>query len=191
MNKVGIAIFASGTGSNAVNLINYFTNHAVIEVKSVFCNKVDAPVIEKARNLGIEACFFTNNDFANAGFMDAELKKRHIDWIILAGFLRKIPAQLIAFYPDRTINIHPSLLPHYGGKGMYGMHVHEAVIAAKELKSGISIHLVNEEFDKGRILAQFETKIESNDTPQSLALKIHDLEQLHFPVVVEQTILNN
>jgi phosphoribosylglycinamide formyltransferase-1 len=188
MNKLAIAIFASGTGSNAVNLINYFKNHATVEVKVVMCNKSDAVVLEKAKNLGVEAVFMNNSIFEDATLLNEELQKRGIDWIILAGFLRKIPAQLIAVFQDRIINIHPSLLPKYGGKGMYGMHVHQAVVAAGEKKSGISIHLVNEEFDKGRILAQFETALDSNDTAETVAAKIHELEQRYFPQVVEQTL---
>ncbi len=190
MNKVSIAIFASGAGSNAVNLINHFANHPKIEVRTVFCNKADALVIKKAQDLGVEACCFSNQHFENAAFLTEELTKRNVIWIILAGFLRKIPEQLVASFPNRIINIHPSLLPKYGGKGMYGMHVHKAVIAANEQKSGITIHLIDEEFDKGRIIEQFETTIEPTDTAEDLAKKIHILEQEYFPVVVENTILN-
>ena len=190
MNKKSIALFASGNGSNAVNLIHFFQNHPQIEVKTLICNKADAPVVEKAQSLGVEVLVFTNEEFESGLTVLQELDYRAIDWIVLAGFLRKIPLNIIHGYQNRIINIHPSLLPKYGGKGMYGKFVHEAVIGAKELKSGISIHLVNEEFDQGEILAQFETDLTAEDSWESLAEKIHSLEQQHFPIIVEQTVLN-
>nr|WP_294859960.1 phosphoribosylglycinamide formyltransferase [uncultured Fluviicola sp.] len=190
MNKKSIALFASGNGSNAVNLIYFFQNHPQIEVKTLVCNKSDAPIVEKARALGVEVLIFTNEEFESGLTVLQELDYRAIDWIVLAGFLRKIPVNIIRGYQNRIINIHPSLLPKYGGKGMYGKFVHEAVIGAKELKSGISIHLVNEEFDKGELLAQFETEINPDDTFDSLAEKIQLLEHKHFPIIVEQTLLN-
>lgn len=190
MNKKSIALFASGNGSNAVNLIYFFQNHAQIEVKTLVCNKSDAPIVEKAKALGVEVLIFTNEEFESGLTVLQELDYRAIDWIILAGFLRKIPVNIIRGYQNRIINIHPSLLPKYGGKGMYGKFVHQAVIEAKEAKSGISIHLVNEEFDKGELLAQFETEISPNDTFDSLAEKIQLLEHKHFPIIVEQTLLN-
>jgi phosphoribosylglycinamide formyltransferase-1 len=190
MNKKSIALFASGNGTNAVNLIYFFQNHSQIEVKTLVCNKSDAPIVEKAKALGVEVLIFTNEEFESGLTVLQELDYRAIDWIILAGFLRKIPINIIRGYQNRIINIHPSLLPKYGGKGMYGKFVHEAVIQAKELKSGISIHLVNEEFDKGELLAQFETEITLNDTFDSLAEKIQLLEHKHFPIIVERTLLN-
>lgn len=190
MNKKSIALFASGNGSNAINLIYFFQNHTQIEVKTLVCNKADAPIVEKAKALGVEVLIFTNEEFESGLTVLQELDYRAIDWIILAGFLRKIPVNIIRGYQNRIINIHPSLLPKYGGKGMYGKFVHQAVIEAKEGKSGISIHLVNEEFDKGELLAQFETEISPNDTFDSLAEKIQLLEHKHFPIIVEQTLLN-
>lgn len=190
MNKKSIALFASGNGSNAVNLIRFFQNHPTIEVKTLICNRADAPVVAKAESLGIEVLVFTNEEFESGLTVLQELDYRAIDWIVLAGFLRKIPVNIIRGYQNRIINIHPSLLPKYGGKGMYGKFVHNAVIEAKELKSGISIHLVNEEFDDGELLAQFETELTDNDTCDSLAEKIHTLEHKHFPIIVEQTVLN-
>lgn len=190
MNKKSIALFASGNGSNAVNLIHFFQNHPQIEVKSLVCNKQEAPVVAKAESLGIEVLVFSNEEFESGLTVLQELDYRAIDWIVLAGFLRKIPVNIIRGYQNHIINIHPSLLPKYGGKGMYGKFVHEAVIGAKELKSGISIHLVNEEFDQGEILAQFETELALNDTSDSLAEKIQQLEHKHFPIIVEQTVLN-
>ncbi|MNX84141.1 Phosphoribosylglycinamide formyltransferase [compost metagenome] len=189
MNKKSIALFASGNGSNAVNLIRFFQNHTQIEVKTLLCNKADAPVVEKAKSLGIEVLVFTNEEFESGLTVLQELDYRAVDWIVLAGFLRKIPVNIIRGFQNRIINIHPSLLPKYGGKGMYGKYVHEAVIGAKEPVSGISIHLVNEEFDKGELLAQFETELTSNDTSDSLAEKIQVLEHKHFPIIVEQTVL--
>ena len=191
MNKKSIALFASGNGSNAVNLIRFFQNHPLIEVKTLVCNRADAPVVEKARTLGIEVLVFSNEEFESGLTVLQELDYRAIDWIVLAGFLRKIPINIIHGYQNRIINSHPSRLPTYGGKGMYGKFVHEAVIGAKELKSGISIHLVNEEFDQGEILAQFETELSSDDTFESLAEKIQQLEHKHFPIIVEQTVLNH
>ncbi|MGV3613587.1 MAG: phosphoribosylglycinamide formyltransferase [Fluviicola sp.] len=191
MNKKSIALFASGNGSNAVNLIHFFRNHAQIEVKLLVCNKADAPVVAKAESMGIEVLIFTNEEFESGLTVLQELDYRAIDWIILAGFLRKIPVNIIRGYQNRIMNIHPSLLPKYGGKGMYGRFVHEAVIGAKELKSGISIHLVDEEFDRGEILAQFETELTPTDTSDSLAEKIHALEHKHFPIIVERTVLTH
>lgn len=191
MNRKSIALFASGNGSNAVNLIQFFSGHPQIEVKILVCNKEDAPVVSKAKSLGIEVMTFTNEEFESGLTVLQELDYRAIEWIILAGFLRKIPVNIINGYQDRIINIHPSLLPKFGGKGMYGKFVHQAVIEHQEHESGISIHLVNEEFDKGRILAQFETVVSPEDTPESLAEKIHQLEHKHFPIIVERTILNS
>ncbi|WP_309281049.1 phosphoribosylglycinamide formyltransferase [Fluviicola sp.] len=191
MNRKSIALFASGNGSNAVNLIDFFHNHPQIEVKTLVCNKADAPVVSKAKIRGIEVLTFTNEEFESGLTVLQELDYRAIDWIILAGFLRKIPVNIIHGFQDRIINIHPSLLPKFGGKGMYGKYVHQAVIEAKESQSGISIHLVNEEFDQGKILAQFKTSVDPEDTCDTLSEKIHQLEHKHFPIIAEQTILNS
>jgi phosphoribosylglycinamide formyltransferase-1 len=191
MKKHSVAVFASGNGTNAINLIQSFQANPEISIDLVLCNKSDAPVVEKSKALGVEVLIFSNEAFESGLTVLQELDYRGIEWIVLAGFLRKIPLNIIRGYQDHIINIHPSLLPDFGGKGMYGMHVHRAVVEAKAQKSGISIHLVNEEFDKGRILAQFETAISPNDTPEQVATKIHTLEQLHFPTIVAQTIINN
>lgn len=185
-----VALFASGNGSNAVNLIQYFRNHPAIRVDVLVCNKANAPVVEKAKNLGVEVLVFENEAFENGLTVLQELDYRGIEWIVLAGFLRKIPVNMIRGYHHRIINVHPALLPKYGGKGMYGMYVHQAVVAAQEPVSGISVHLVNEEFDKGEILAQFETRLLPEDKPEDVAQKIHALEHKHFPIIVEKTILN-
>ncbi|MCC6701577.1 MAG: phosphoribosylglycinamide formyltransferase [Fluviicola sp.] len=191
MKKHSVAVFASGNGTNAINLIQSFQANSEISIDLVLCNKSDAPVVEKSKALGVEVLIFSNEAFESGLTVLQELDYRGIEWIVLAGFLRKIPLNIIRGYQDHIINIHPSLLPDFGGKGMYGMHVHRAVVEAKAQKSGISIHLVNEEFDKGRILAQFEIAISQNDTPEQVATKIHTLEQLHFPAIVAQTILNS
>ncbi len=188
--KQNVAIFASGTGTNAVNLIRYFAQHPEVNVAVLVCNREQAPVVEKARALGVEVLLVSNDEVENGLTLLQELDYRAINWIVLAGFLRKIPVNLINGYQDHIINVHPALLPKFGGKGMYGNFVHTAVLEAKEEESGITIHLVNEEFDKGRILAQFATTIDENDTVETIAEKIHALEQKHFPETVEKTILS-
>ena len=164
MNKTRIAVFASGTGSNAINLIRYFNNHPTIEIGFVLSNKSDAPILNSAKDLGITAIHHPNGEVANGDFLVQLCQSHQINWIMLAGYLRLIPGQLIQQFENKIINLHPSLLPKYGGKGMHGGHVHEAVIENKEVESGITIHFVNEEFDKGKILAQFRCSINSNDT---------------------------
>lgn len=188
MKKQLIAIFASGTGSNAVQLIEHFRNSKYMEVNVLVCNKADAPVVEKARNLGVEVLIMDNETFENGLTLLQELDYREISWIVLAGFLRKLPVNLINGFRNRIINIHPALLPKFGGKGMYGMHVHRAVIEAGEDRSGITIHLVDEEFDKGEILAQYTVDLTSDDTPETVAKKVQQLEHQHFAYIVEQTI---
>jgi phosphoribosylglycinamide formyltransferase-1 len=191
MNSTAIALFASGNGSNALNLISHFKENEAIDVRVLVCNKADAPIVQKAKDLGIEVLLFDNESFENGLTVLQELDYREIEWIVLAGFLRKIPINMIRRFLNKIINIHPSLLPKYGGKGMYGNNVHAAVLAAKEKESGISIHLVNEEFDSGEILAQFKVTVNESDTIDTLAQKIHTLEHENFPQVVEQTILKN
>lgn len=186
-----IAIFASGNGSNAINLYNYFNINFPenkISVDCIICNSPKAGIIAKSKQLGIPIYIYENSTFKNPEELIELLKTRDIDYIVLAGFLRLIPQEMIRSFPDRIINIHPSLLPKYGGKGMYGQRVHEAVIAARELESGITIHLVNEEYDKGKILKQAVLKIESGDDAQILAGKIHELEYIYFPEVVKEYI---
>lgn len=188
MNSSAIALFASGNGSNALNLISYFKDNDSIDVRVLVCNKADAPIVQKAKDLGIEVLLFDNESFENGLTVLQELDYREIEWIVLAGFLRKIPINMIRRFPNNIINIHPSLLPKYGGKGMYGNFVHNAVLENKEKESGITVHLVNEEFDSGEILAQFKVDVNESDTLESLAKKIHILEHENFPKVVEQTI---
>lgn len=179
-----IAIFASGSGTNADNLMRYFKHHPQIEVAVVICNVSGAGVIEKAERQGVPCEIIGNQQAADGPFLLKCLEKFRVTHLVLAGYLRLIPKELIQNFEGKIINIHPSLLPHYGGKGMFGMRVHESVIAHQELESGISIHEVNEEFDKGRILFQARIRIEPNETAETLAQRIHELEYRHFPEVV-------
>ena len=183
-----IAIFASGNGSNAQRLAEYFSQNENIEVALIISNRKDAYVLERAKNLGIPAFCFSKAQFAEGDDILSLLKEYRIDLVVLAGFLLLIPESIIDAFPDRIINIHPALLPAYGGKGMYGHHVHESVIAAREKESGITVHLVNEKYDDGKYLFQAKCPVSSEDTPDILAQKIHLLEYEHFPKVIEQFI---
>lgn len=185
--KINIAIFASGSGTNAENIGNHFLDHDQIQVSQILSNKKDAYVLERAKKLSIPSSTFTKSEFNDAAFLD---RLQLVDYIILAGFLWLIPEYLIKAFPNRIINIHPALLPKYGGKGMYGDHVHKAVIEAKEKESGITIHFVNEEYDKGKVLFHATCEVTETDSPDSLAQKIHALEQTHFARVIEEYIQN-
>lgn len=185
-----IAIFASGNGSNAQRICEYFSDNIRINIDCIIYNKKDAFVAQRAKSLNIPAFYFDKADFQENGSLLDFLKQRHIDWIILAGFLWLVPEKILDAFPNRVINIHPALLPNYGGKGMYGHHVHEAVITNHESESGITIHYVSKQYDKGAIIFQAKCKITDNDTPDTLADKIHVLEYEHFPVVIEKTILS-
>lgn len=186
-----IAIFASGAGSNARKIIEHLRDHDSIRVALIVCNKPGAGVLAIADEYGIDTLLIEKERFFRGDAYMPELAARNIGFIVLAGFLWKIPGALILAYPRKIINIHPALLPGYGGKGMYGMHVHEAVIAAGEKESGITIHYVNEKFDEGEHIFQSSCPIEQADTPESLAQKIHALEHLHFPIVIEKVILKD
>jgi phosphoribosylglycinamide formyltransferase-1 len=186
-----IAIFASGEGSNAEQLIRYFKRrNSGIDIKLVMTNREKAGVKSIAGKYSIPAFSFTNEEWQTADeIILSELKKAAIDWIVLAGFLIKVPAYLCRAYPDRIINIHPSLLPKYGGKGFYGMHVHQAVLENKEAETGISIHYVNEAYDEGRMIAQKTCKVNEDDTVQSLKERVQRLEHTYLPQVVENEIM--
>lgn len=184
-----IAIFASGNGSNAQRIADYFRERGGVEITAIYCNKPGAFVLERAKSLEIPSVLFDRNTFYNTDDVLQDLESRQAEWIILAGFLWLIPLNILEKYAGRIINIHPALLPKYGGKGMYGTKVHEAVVAAGESESGITIHLVNEHYDEGQVLFQAVCHLEPGETPDSLAAKIHALEYAHFPVVIEK-ILN-
>jgi len=182
-----IALLASGSGSNVENIVRYFAEKKEWEFPLIVSNKADAYVHERAKNLRIPS--FT---VSKAGFEQGEalqlLQQYGIDFIVLAGFLLKVPANLLQAYPDKIINIHPALLPKYGGKGMYGMHVHEAVVAHRETETGITIHYVNENYDEGRIIFQARCEVLPADTPEDVATKVHALEYRHFPEAIEQIV---
>ena len=183
-----IAILVSGTGTNAINIIEYFEKNSVADVALVVSNKTDALAVEKAQNKGVKTVVFNNESFKKNGLVLNYLMSESIDFIVLAGFLMKVPNDIIYAYPNKIVNLHPSLLPKYGGKGMYGNHVHRAVIEAQESESGISIHFVNEEYDEGAIIFQAKVSVEKKDSVEVLAQKIRQLEHRFFPKIVEQVI---
>ncbi len=183
-----IAIFASGNGSNAQRIAEYFSVINDAEVALILSNRKDAYVLERARNLGIPAKLFDRNAFYSSEEVLSWLYDAQIKLIVLAGFLWLIPSSMIAAFPSAIVNIHPALLPKYGGKGMFGEAVHKAVIEAGEEESGITIHYVDEKYDHGNIIFQARCAVEKGETPASLAQKIHKLEYEHFPGVIEQLL---
>lgn len=183
-----VAIFASGSGSNAENIINYFNKTQTATVSKVYCNNKNAAVFERCKRLQVDSVLFSRGDFFKSETILSQLKAT-ADIIILAGFLWKIPSNLIEAFPNQIINIHPALLPNYGGKGMYGIHVHNAVKENNESETGITIHYVNENYDEGGIIFQAKTQLNPSDSAQDIAQKIHLLEQEHFPKVIESVIL--
>ena len=183
-----IAIFASGAGSNAEKIIHYFRNHASIEVAVTVCNKPEAGVINIAKQNEIPVLLIEKEVFFRGNYYIDELKAQAIDFIILAGFLWKIPVALVKAFYNRILNIHPALLPKYGGKGMYGNFVHEAVINAGDIESGITIHVVDEVYDNGRVIFSASCPLMPGDTPQTLAQRIHALEHKFYPEVIEKYI---
>jgi phosphoribosylglycinamide formyltransferase-1 len=187
--KFRIAIFASGNGSNAEAIMRHFSGHQTIEIALVLSNNSNALVIDRASKLGIPSKTFTHEEFKNPQIALEWLKKDNITHIVLAGFLWLIPDHLINAYPDKIINIHPALLPRYGGKGMYGMKVHQAVKAAAEKETGITIHLVNEHYDEGKILFQERCSVEENFTAEQISRCVQQLEYAHYPKVIEDWIL--
>src|SRR6056297_781380 len=183
-----IAVLASGSGTNAENLINFFKENKKIEISYIFSNNKNAYVIQRAKNHGIKHYIFSRTEFYNTTNILQILQNNNIDFIVLAGFLWLIPDYLIKSYPDRIINIHPALLPKYGGKGMYGMNVHKAVIENGEKESGISIHYVNEKYDEGNIIYKAKCPVDPDETPESLASKIHKLEYEYYPKVIDSLL---
>ena len=184
-----IVLFASGSGTNAENIIKYFNSTQTAKVVKVLCNNKNAFIFERCKKLKIDCLLFNKNDFYSSENILSFLKKE-ADFIILAGFLWKIPEKIISEFPDSIINIHPALLPKYGGKGMYGMHVHRAVKENKESETGITIHYVNANYDEGAIIFQAKAVLSEEDIPESIAEKIHILEQKYFPKVIEDVILS-
>jgi phosphoribosylglycinamide formyltransferase-1 len=186
-----IALFASGNGTNVQRIAEYFSDNENVCIKLIVCNNANAYVLERAEKLGIKSCLINKKEtFYNSNSVLEILQQNSIDFIVLAGFLWLIPDAVIAEFPNKIINIHPALLPKYGGKGMYGMHVHEAVVANKERESGITIHYVNRHYDEGEIIFQAKCPLSPEDTPENLAQKIHALEYEYFPKVVEKVAIS-
>lgn len=188
--KINLAVFASGNGSNAEEIIRHFAGHTTIEVTLVLSNNKNAFVLERAKNHKIPYVVFNREEFYNKNTIDEILSLNKIDFIVLAGFMWLVPARLVRNYPNRIFNIHPALLPKYGGKGMYGAYVHEAVVKNKEKESGITIHWVNEEYDKGSIIKQVKCTVSPGDNADDVANKVHQLEYAHYPKVIEESIMN-
>lgn len=186
MNVKRIALFASGSGTNAQNIIEYFSDNKQVIVDSLWSNKPGAYALERAANLGVDTINFNRSQLYESDEILNELKRRKIDLIVLAGFLWLVPQNLIHNFT--IMNIHPALLPKYGGKGMYGMNVHRAVVESGDSESGISIHLVNEQYDEGKLILQEKCKVLPTDTPEDVAHKVHQLEYKYFPVAIEQLL---
>jgi phosphoribosylglycinamide formyltransferase-1 len=184
-----IAIFASGSGTNAENIITYFQKNTKAKVVLVLSNNPKALVLERASKLGVQNGVFNKQQLNDSKWAIENLK--NLDLIVLAGFLWKFPEHLLENYKNKVVNVHPALLPKYGGKGMYGMHVHNAVVENKEVESGITIHYVNEHYDEGAIIFQAKCAVNNTDTPSDVAAKIHQLEMTHFPEVVQQILSEN
>lgn len=185
-----MSIFVSGNGTNLQRIAEYFKDRSDVEIANVVCNNPKAYSIERAKNLGLPLRMINRADFNSQAFID-EMRGLNLDLIVLAGFLWKVPEAFVKAFPHKIVNIHPALLPKYGGKGFYGEHVHEAVVAAKEPVSGITIHYVDEVYDNGETIFQAIVELDANETPDSLAAKIHVLEQRHFPVVIESVLFGN
>ena len=186
--RIKIGIFASGSGTNAENIIRYFSEKPSFQVTLIVSNKEDAYVLERARTFDLPAIVCSKMDFLSTNKVVDILRGYKIDFIILAGFLLRIPENIIHIYPNRIVNIHPALLPKYGGKGMYGDHVHEAVVKAGEHESGITIHYINERYDEGNIIFQVSCRVLPSDTPHDVAEKVHALEYKYYPRVIEDVL---
>ena len=188
---IRIVVFASGSGTNAENIINHFNNSSKAVVTNVLCNNPTAKVFDRCEKLNVPCSLFEKDTFFKENTVLHFLQQKNTDFIILAGFLWKIPKNILSAFPNKIINIHPALLPKYGGKGMYGMFVHNAVKANNESETGITIHYVNENYDEGAIIFQAKTALSSEETPDTIAAKIHILEQKHFPKIIEEVIFKN
>ena len=189
-NPVNLAILASGNGTNAQQIAEYFMDRDDVVVRTIIYNKRDAYVATRAKNFGIESHYFNRHDFMESDAVLDFLRERKIDYVILAGFLLLVPNNLLQAFPNRIVNIHPALLPKYGGKGMYGHHVHEAVVANHERETGITIHVVDHRYDCGTTLFQARCEVVPTDTPDDVAAKIHLLEKEYFPRVIDAFIFN-
>ena len=185
-----ILLFASGAGSNVENIIQYFKNNDNISIVGIFTNNLHAKVLEKAKHHNIPSLVFNKTEL-NEGFVLEKINEHQPDLIVLAGFLLKFPEHIVAAYPNKIINIHPALLPKYGGKGMYGMNVHGAILENKEKETGITIHYVNEHYDEGEFIFQQKINIEDCKTPEAIAAKVQALEHEHFPKVIEKLLILN
>ncbi len=188
IDRKKIVVFASGSGTNAENIIKFFKKSPNTSVVAVFSNKRSAKVLKRAHDLNVKALYFDKDALYNSHDVLHILEDINPDLIVLAGFMWIFPEDILKKFPGKIVNIHPALLPKYGGKGMYGMRVHETIIKNKEKESGISIHFVNENYDEGKIIFQAKTDISEEDTPESLAEKIHKLEYKHFPEIIQQLL---
>lgn len=186
--KKNIAILASGSGTNAENIIRHFEESHLLRVELVLSNKADAYVLQRASRLGVSCAVFPKECWASGQAILDLLREHRIDFIVLAGFLLRVPDVLLQVYPDKIINIHPALLPKFGGKGMYGDRVHEAVVAAGEKESGITIHYINERYDEGDVIFQATCPVLPTDVPVDVAKRVHALEYKHFPEVIERLV---
>ena len=186
MSQKRIAILASGSGTNAENIFKYFADSKDVVVDSLWSNKADAYALVRARSFGVDTFVFDREKFYQTDVVPDTLRERKVDLVVLAGFLWLIPENLVSSFP--IINIHPALLPKYGGKGMYGMNVHRAVVENKERESGISIHYVNENYDEGKLVFQAKCQVLPEDTAEQVAAKVHELEYRHFPQVIAQVL---
>ena len=189
MMKKKIAVFASGNGTNAQKIFEYFEQHTAVEVSLLCCNKAGAPVLDRAKRFGIPTLVFNREQFYKSQQVVDKLTESQIDLVVLAGFMWLVPENLVTAFEGRLINIHPALLPKFGGKGMYGMHVHEAVKEAGETVTGITIHQVNSRYDEGNIIAQFSCELDPTDSPDEIAKKVQRLEHENYPKVIENLVL--
>ena len=189
--NIKIAILISGTGSNAIEIMKYFDHHEKIKVEKLLSNKINEAIKSRCKKFDVRFEMLDNNKVSNTSYLISKISNNEIDYVILAGYLKKIPKGFIRHFPNKIINLHPSLLPKYGGKGMYGANVHKAVLNANEKESGITIHFVNEEFDKGKIIAQFNFLIQRGENLETIQKKIQELEHKNFSEVIEKVLCDS
>lgn len=188
MRTVRLAIMASGSGSNAENIIRFFSTENRVEIGLIISNRAEAQVHQRAERLGIPSLTLSSEMLADGNALVKKFREWDIDFIVLAGYLLKVPAALISAYSNRIINIHPALLPKYGGRGMYGHHVHQAVVNSGDKESGITIHLVNENYDEGSIIFQAKCPVNTGDSADDVAARVHELEYTHYPEIISQVL---